>query len=123
MYSCSVSREQAARLGPRGSRHAQTEKHATSICRAEPSRAEPSAAAAGSEEPASAPSALQSAVGSSLIHSLHKTTTTTTTTPFPLPGLPPPGFLPEAGRGLHLDVAASRRGAFPVLSVRHAAAL
>ncbi|KAI4829754.1 hypothetical protein KUCAC02_001425 [Chaenocephalus aceratus] len=40
------------------------------------------------------------------------------------PGLPPPGRLPEAGRGLHLDVVAARGCAeFPLLSVRHAALL
>lgn len=41
--------------------------------------------------------------------------------------LPPPtpaaGLLPEAGRGVHPDVAAGRRAGFPLLSVRHDAAL
>lgn len=41
----------------------------------------------------------------------------------PFPGLPPPGRLPEAGRRIHLDVAARRRAGFPLLSVRHAARL
>lgn len=39
------------------------------------------------------------------------------------PRLPAPGLLPEAGRGVHLDVAARRRAGFPLVSVRHAAAL
>lgn len=41
--------------------------------------------------------------------------------------LPPPtpaaGLLPEAGRGVRPDVAAGRRAGFPLLSVRHDAAL
>ncbi len=43
--------------------------------------------------------------------------------PPPPPSARPPGLLPEAGRGVHLDVAAGRRASFPLLSVRHAAAL
>lgn len=41
--------------------------------------------------------------------------------------LPPPtpaaGLLPEASRGVHPDVAGGRRAGFPLLSVRHDAAL
>lgn len=40
----------------------------------------------------------------------------------PILRLPLPWFLPEAGRGLHLEVAARRRAGFPLLPVRHAAA-
>lgn len=39
------------------------------------------------------------------------------------PPTPAAGLLPEAGRGVHPDVAAGRRAGFPLLSVRHDAAL
>lgn len=74
----------------------------------------------GSNQPASAPSDMQNRSGSSLIHSLQPGGQAGSSV---APSIQPcvRRDLPETGRGLHLDVAARRRGSFPLLPVRHAA--
>lgn len=127
MHGSGTYWEDTVRLGPSGP---DTPKHKTCnssttlrLLSAKRSGAKRSCSGSGHPAP-SAPSALQSREDSSLFHKLQPSGRAggrfyTT----PLPVIPKPELLPEAGRGVHLDVAARRRAGFPFLSIRHAAPL